>query len=263
MASPSSDASSGPPSLRDGFDAAVIDMHLHTRGASSDSMLDPDELPELARRNCLSGINISEHDQVWERHRQAEYRERHPGFFANFGMEVSTDLGHILAVGLEAYESGIHRAARLRAAADRVGGFLVVAHPFRHVFDPVTAMRTGGAPFTLTPEQAAELPVFQLVDAIEIANACNTPRENYFAAEVARVLGMPGTGGSDAHSDSGIGYFATGFERPVADPRTLLEELRAHRFQAVHRTASGRLVRFEPGSIEAAVAAEGAEAAGR
>ncbi len=236
-------------------------MHLHSRGASSDSMLDPDELPELARSNGLTGINISEHDQVWERHRQAEYRERHPGFFANFGMEVSTDLGHILAVGLEAYESGIHRAERLRAAADRVGGFLIVAHPFRHVFDPVTAMRTGGPPFALTPEQAAELPVFQLVDAIEIANACNTPRENYFAAEVARVLGVPGTGGSDAHSDSGIGYFATGFERAVADSAALLEELRAGRFHAVHRTGSGRLVRFEPGSIEAAQEAEDAEAA--
>lgn len=234
-------------------------MHLHSRGASSDSMLDPDELPELARISGLSGINISEHDQVWERHRQAEYREAHPGFFAHFGMEVSTDLGHILAIGLQEYESGIHRAERLRAAADRVGGFLIVAHPFRHVFDPVTAMRTGGAPFTLTPEQAAELPVFKLVDAIEIANACNTPRENYFAAEVARVLGVPGTGGSDAHSDTGIGYFATGFERPVADPAGLLEELRAHRFHAVHRTARGRLVRFEPGSIEAA---EGVEAPG-
>ena len=263
MASASSDAPPVPPSLKDGFDAAVIDMHLHSRDGSSDSMLDPEELPELARRSGLTGINISEHDQVWERYRQAEYRERHPGFFANFGMEVSTDLGHILAVGLEAYESGIHRAERLRAAADREGGFLIVAHPFRHVFDPVTAMRTGGAPFNLTPEQAAELPVFALVDAIEIANACNTPRENYFAAEVARVLGIPGTGGSDAHSDSGIGYFATGFERPVADSRALLEELRARRFHAVHRAASGRLVRFEPGSIEAAEAQEGAEAQGR
>lgn len=227
-------------------------MHIHSRGASSDSMLDPDELPALATAGGLSGVNISEHDQVWERHRQADYRAAHPGVFANFGMEVSTDLGHMLAVGLEVYESGIHRADRLRAAVDRVGGFLIVAHPFRHVFDPVTAMRTGGKHFDLTPEQAAELPVFRVVNAIEVANACNTPRENYFAAEVARIAGLPGTGGSDAHSDSGIGYFATGFERPVTDPEALVTELHAARFHAVHRTGGGRLVRFAPGSIEAA-----------
>ena len=233
-------------------------MHIHSRGASSDSMLDPAELPALAEAGGLSGVNISEHDQVWERHRQAEYRAEHPGIFANFAMEVSTDLGHMLAIGMEAYESGIHRAAKLRAAVDRAGGFLIVAHPFRHVFDPVTAMRTGGKPFDLTPEQAAELPVFRMVDAIEVANACNTPRENYFAARVAEIAGLPGTGGSDAHSDSGIGYFATGFERPVPAADALLVELHARRFHAVHRTPGGRLVSFEQGSIEAAQGAEGA-----
>jgi predicted metal-dependent phosphoesterase TrpH len=252
----SPDESPDASSLRDGFDSAVIDMHIHSRGASSDSMLDPDELPALAAAGGLTGFNISEHDQVWERHRQAEYRAEHPRLFANFAMEVSTDLGHMLAIGLEAYESGIHRADRLRAAVDRVGGFLIVAHPFRHVFDPVTAMRTGGKPFDLTPEQAAELPVFRMVDAIEVANACNTPRENYFASEVAAIAGLPGTGGSDAHSDSGIGYFATGFERPVSDAETLVAELRAGRFHAVHRTTGGRVVRFGPGSIEDAQGAD-------
>ena len=240
-----------------------MDMHLHTLGMSSDSMLDPEQLPEIARNMGLSGYNMAEHDQVWELHRRGQYRERHPEVFPNFGMEVSTDQGHILAIGLEAYVSGIRRLARLREEADRVGGFLIVAHPFRHVFDSVTHMRKGTAPFDLTPEQAAELPLFRLVDAIEVANGCNTPRENYFAYEVARVLGMSGTGGSDAHSSSGIGYYATGFERVINDPQTLLEELHAGRFEAVHRTPSGRLVRFEPGSIEAAQAdaASGAQPA--
>ena len=258
VAAASPDVPFDEPSLRDGFAAAVIDMHIHSRGASSDSMLDPALLPALAESSGLSGVNISEHDQVWERHRQAEYRAEHPGIFTNFAMEVSTDLGHMLAIGLEVYESGIHRADRLRAAVDRVGGYLIVAHPFRHVFDPVTAMRTGAKPFDLTPEQAAALPVFRVVDAVEIANACNTPRENYFAAEVASIAGLPGTGGSDAHSESGIGYFATGFERSVTDAEGLVTELHAGRFEAVHQTRGGRLIRFEPGSIEAAQRSEAA-----
>ena len=100
----------------------------------------------------------------------------------NFGMEVSTDIGHMIAIGLKQYVGGIRRAPKLREELDKVGGFLIVAHPFRHLFDPVTAMRKGGEPFTMTPEQAAEMPVFKLVHAIEVGNGANTPRENYFAS---------------------------------------------------------------------------------
>ena len=56
---------------------------------------------------------------------------------------------------------------------------MVVAHPFRHWFDPVYFRKQGKEPFTMTPEQAAErMPVFQLVHAIEALNGANTPREN-------------------------------------------------------------------------------------
>ena len=250
MPEPLRDApSDAPPALRDGYDGAIIDMHVHTRGHSSDSMLDPAELPRLVRAGGITGVNVSEHHRVWDRDTQRAYREENPDLFINFGMEVSTDLGHMLAIGLDSYEGGIHRAERLRAALDRVGGFLIVAHPFRHAFET----RSGGQlPLALTAEQAAELPVFRLVDAIESANGCNTPRENYFAAEVARIAGLPTTGGSDAHSASGIGYFATGLERPIASAGELLGELHAGRFHAVHRTPAGRVVRFEPGSLDAA-----------
>jgi len=235
------------PVAHDGYDRAIVDMHVHTRGHSSDSMLDPAQLPRLVADGGITGVNVSEHHRVWDRHLQLRYLEEHPDFLINFGMEASTALGHMLAVGLDSYEGGIHRAERLRAALDRVGGFLIVAHPFRHAFE----VRAGGVmPLALTAEQAAELPVFRLVDAIEIANGCNTPRENYFAAEVARFAGLPTTGGSDAHSASGIGYFATGFERELRGADDLLTELHAGRFHAVHRTPAGRLVRFAPGSLE-------------
>jgi predicted metal-dependent phosphoesterase TrpH len=231
---------------------SVIDMHLHTLGTSSDSMLDPLELPDIARAAGLTGCNLAEHDQVWERHRRGAYRADHPDLFINFGIEVSTEFGHMLAIGLQEYVGGIRRAPKLREELDKVGGFLIVAHPFRHVFDPVTAMRKGGEPFNLTPEQAAELPVFKLVNAIEIGNAANTPRENYFASEVAKFAGLPTTGGSDAHSRSGVGNFATGFEEKIRDEQHFLELLHAGKMECVHRTPAGRWVRFEHGSLEAA-----------
>ena len=110
----------------------------------------------------------------------------------------------MIVVGLKQYVGGIRRAEELRRVLDEIGGFMAVAHPFRHWFDPVYFRKQGKEPFTMTPEQAAErMPVFQLVDAIEALNGANTPRENLFALRVAKVLGKPVTGGSDAHSTLG------------------------------------------------------------
>ena len=44
----------------------IIDMHLHTTKGASDSMLNPDDLIEEARRVGLTGVNITEHDRMWE-----------------------------------------------------------------------------------------------------------------------------------------------------------------------------------------------------
>jgi len=245
--------------LADGLSAAIVDMHVHTSPTSSDSMLDPHDLVRVAVANGLTGVNISDHDQMLERHAIAAFRDQYEQPFVNFGMEVSTDLGHMIAVGLREYLPGIRRAAQLRLELERVGGFLIVAHPFRHLFEPVTAMRTGKT-FDMTPEQAAEtMDVFRVVHGIEVANGANTPRENEFAAEVARILGLVATGGSDAHSTSGVGAFSTGFARAVASEDALLEELHAGRCEAVHRTRAGRWVRFAAGST-AAAALEAAEA---
>lgn len=242
----------GPLDIRDGMQRSLIEMHIHTNPTSSDSMLDPADLLKIAKEIGLSGVNLTEHDKVLESHQQRAMRDLFPGQFINFGMEVSTDMGHMLAVGLTTYLPGIRRAAKLREELDKLGGFLIVAHPFRRLFDPVTAMRTGQK-FELSPEEAAErMPVFKLVHAIEVGNGSNTPEENYFALEVARILGLPGTGGSDGHSTSGIGTFATGFENVVDTPESFLEELHAGRFEAVHKTRGGRWIALSPGSIEAA-----------
>ncbi len=221
-----------------------MDMHLHTTKGASDSMLSPEELIEEARRVGLTGVNITEHDRMWEAWDLAAFRKQHPDIFVSNGMEVSTDMGHILAIGLRGYESGIRRLERLREIADEQGAYLIVAHPFRHFFDPVHHRREGREPFRLTPEEAARLPVFQLVDAIEVLNGCNTPKENYFALQVAKILGKPGTGGSDAHSRQGIGYFAAVFEEHIESPEHLLDQLHKGRFYPARGLPEGRLENY-------------------
>jgi len=90
------------------------------------------------------------------------------------------------------------------------------------------------------------MPVFKIAHTLEIANGANTPRENEFAAEVARILGVAGTGGSDAHSNSGLGYFATGFKEAIESPDQLLEALHAGEFTAVQQDSANKFSCFNP-----------------
>jgi hypothetical protein len=228
----------------------IIDMHMHTVLGAYDSSLKPELLAEEAKRVGLTGVNITEHDRLWDQYVLAKYREEHASLFINNGMEVSTDMGHILAIGLKNYAPGIRRLSELRKVIDEVGGFLIVAHPFRHFFDPVHFMRQGKKPIPMVPEELAKLPVFEFVDAIEVLNGCNTPRENVVALQVAQHLGKPGTGGSDCHSTSGIGFYCTVFENKLNSPEKMLEELHAGRFRGAHGLAQNQLTLFTETSLD-------------
>jgi hypothetical protein len=174
-----------------------------------------------------------------------EFREQ-SGLFVNAGMEVSTDMGHIIAVGLTQYVPGIRRATELRRVLDDVGGFMIVAHPFRHFFDPIHFRKDGKPPFTMTPEEAAErMPIFSLVDDIEVANGGTQPVENQFALKVARVLGKNGIGASDCHSTSGVGYFVTVFDEELRDAEHMLEQLHAGRYHPGRGLPNGDLQPYE------------------
>lgn len=222
----------------------IVDMHVHTVRGAADSSLTPDQLIEEARRIGLTGVNISEHDRVWESHQLEEFRVK-SGLFVSRGMEVSTDMGHMIVVGLEGYVPGIRRASELRRVLDESGGFMIVAHPFRHFFDPIHFRRDGRPPFDMTPAEAAErMPVFQLVDEIEVANGGSTPRENQFALQVAKALGKTGVGASDCHSTQGVGYYVTVFEEALRDQEHMLEQLHARRFHAAQGLSTGDFRRY-------------------
>ncbi len=233
----------------------IIDMHVHTVRGASDSSLTPEQLVEEAQRIGLDGVNISEHDRLWDPYELERLREESQtacpgGLLISQGMEVSTDLGHMIALGLDRYVPGIHRAAELRRLVDEVGGFIFVAHPFRHFFDPVHFRRDGPLPPHLTPEEAARLPIFELVDEIEVANGGCTAQENHFALAVARVLGKRGIGSSDAHSTHGLGCFVTVFEQAPEDQRELVAALKAGRFYPAEGLLAGKLTPFGQDSAQ-------------
>ncbi len=72
-------------------------------------------------------------------------------------------------------------------------------------------------------------------------NGCNTPRENYFALQVAKIMGKPGTGGSDAHSTQGIGYFAAVFDEQLESQEHMVEQMHKGAFHPGRDLPDGRL----------------------
>ncbi len=154
--------------------AKLFDLHIHTTKGSSDSSLSPEELVLEADKLGLRGLCLTEHSGPWERHEFERFAARHSVVLVR-AMEVETDMGHMLAFGLDRYQSGFNKAAGLRRAADAVGGYVVSAHPFRSALSPPDRPRallyqSVPDPLPEKPEDALGHPVFKLAHAIEVAN---------------------------------------------------------------------------------------------
>ena len=110
--------------------ARLFDLHIHTTKGSSDSSLSPEDLVLEADGLGLRELCITEHSGPWDRHEFERFASLHNVVLVR-AMEVETDLGHMLAFGLDRYQPGFHKAAELRRAANSVGGYVITAHPFR------------------------------------------------------------------------------------------------------------------------------------
>lgn len=211
----------------------ILDMHVHTNVGSYDSNLSPLELIRKGKAAGLDGVVVTEHDRGWDIDLARQLGREHD-FLILCGMEVSTDLGHILVYGLKEYVSGIIYAETLRKVVDNVGGIMFAAHPYRKAFIQTNGRWDAPAP-TLTIQEAADRVLVQLVDGLEIYNGATGERENGLAVAVGDYVGLRGIGGSDAHSELGLGCCVTEFARPVRTEAELIEELRAGRFRALNR----------------------------
>jgi predicted metal-dependent phosphoesterase TrpH len=211
-----------------------IDLHVHTTAGSADSAIRAANLAQHARKAGVDTVAVTEHFRQWDPF-EVEMLKAESGLLVMRGVEWNTDGGHVLVFGLPRHDAAIRSLQKLRDHVLDQGGYMILAHPFRHFFDPLPARRwiVGEGPSTMPAADCARLPAFGLVDEIEVQNGNCTPRENAFAAEVAQILGMRGTGGSDAHYGDDVGRCFTQFERPVPDELTLVAEMRAGRFCAV------------------------------
>jgi predicted metal-dependent phosphoesterase TrpH len=163
-----------------------IDPHVHSEGSYDGH--DPVELLlEQAAEIGLDGIVVTDHDVIDESLRAAELAPDY-GLVGIPGIEVSTDVGHLLAIGVTEMPP---RRAPLAETVEWVrdhGGVAVIPHPFQR-------SRHG-------------IPRRHLVDcdAIEVFNSwLFTGFRNRRARRFAADNGYPALAASDAHSVPHVG----------------------------------------------------------
>ncbi len=193
----------------------LLDFHVHTRSHSFDSSLAAAEAAMDALARGLCAIVLTEHNALWSRQDQAELSDRH-GLHVIAGMEIGTDVGHVLAFGLDRFTPELTHIDTLRRIASSEGAVLVLAHPLR-------------PPGFGRPH--ADLAA--MFDGYEVLNGDESRLAAQSALAVARQFGLAQTGGSDAHSARGLGRCFTRFEAPVHTVEALATALRSRACEAV------------------------------
>ena len=210
---------------------------------SDDSFISVDELIEGTRAAGLDGICLTDHDAFWPDDRVRELSQQHR-FLVLPGSEINTDAGHVLAFGLKRYEFGMHKPEYLRACADRDGGALIAAHPYRRRFleDPGRDPAARAAMLA----RALDDPFFPLCEAGEALNGRGSDQQNLYSSDLCRSLSLPQVAGSDAHRTGQIGTAATEFHGRIECLDDLLRLLRAGQCRPVDLRPSPTARRPEP-----------------
>jgi predicted metal-dependent phosphoesterase TrpH len=203
----------------------IIDLHTHTLVGSDDSFIDIDELAERAKKNGLDGVCVTDHEWFWKQSTIERFC-RELDFLILPGIEMNTEDGHFLVFGLEKYVFGMHRTDFLKKELDKVGGVMVLAHPYRRNM-------YYGEEVEDSVKRYSQRRVFEMVDIIETHNGRATEKQSHFSQLLGQRLNLKGTGGSDAHQLTDIPSCATFFERDISNVQELITDLKAGRFEAV------------------------------
>lgn len=206
-----------------------IDLHNHTTTSSSCSILDVRDLIRLAKEMGLDAVCVTDHNTPYGG-KVAEEAGREMGMPVVGGMEVASEEGDILTFGI--FREGLSgiSVAELIRIAESDGGVLIPAHPYRS-----QALSMGDRLFDYPGA----------FTAIEGMNGNLGDEMNGKAMEAARRMGLPCTGGSDAHSVQMVGRFYTDFDDDlsITDSDSLIAALKTGRYRPAANPLFGRNAR--------------------
>lgn len=191
---------------------AVLELHAHSLERSRDSGVTAGALVAQAAARGLDGVCLTEHNARWSDADTRALTEQH-GVAVLPGMELGTDIGHVLAFGLPRFTPELLEIERLHAIALAEGAALVLAHPMR--------LHNG--------RRAAWHEVEQWFDGIEVINGDHSDGDQGYFVRLAGELGIALVAGSDAHSIAAVGRVVTVFPERVEDVGALVAQMRARR----------------------------------
>jgi hypothetical protein len=200
----------------------LIDLHVHTV-FSGDSLIAPEELIERGLALELDSVAVTEHDSYAASEAAAELADG-SGLRLFRGIEVSTDLGHLLVFGLEdddwqALRAPITHSVAAQAMVDYVmerGGIVIAAHPFK----------------STSPSIGDRITTLAGIGVVEGLNGQCFADENIRACDLAQTYGLKIAGGSGAHHLGELGRCVTQLENRVETLNELVAELNAGRFHS-------------------------------
>ena len=202
----------------------LIDLHAHTTPRSNCSTTTLEELVASARAHGLDALCITEHDVRWPDDELAD-ASRLLGFPLIPGVELTTDVGHVLAFGpLEKPLWMGYRLEELVVETEHSGTALVLPHPVRRTAGKRAVL---GGRVPPSPEVVAAMPQWSAVHAIEVASTQTTALEHALTAAALVVAPRPSVGASDAHGPGLAGAFSTRFDGRVTTAIELAAEIRA------------------------------------
>lgn len=178
----------------------LVDLHTHTWPASECSQTTHDQYVERCLALGLSAIALTNHGDIGDNATLAP-RLAEIGVVLLHGVEISTILGDFVVyspdleflASLLPEQEPIHRRRLPEQAA------VVWAHP-----------AAGGGRSSSSYYRGIETLAAPLIDAVEVFNG-NWPADRWVtvARRIADDLGLPATGGSDAHAPDAIMSCAT------------------------------------------------------
>jgi predicted metal-dependent phosphoesterase TrpH len=161
------------------------DLHVHTT-YSNDSSILPNTLVEtLVKHNFIKVAAITDHDTVKACNITKQLASAYPDIMIIPGAEISTPVGDVIVLGAEEMPSQPWTIENVLDFTRENNLLSVVAHPYREYGMGDTAKN-------------------YKFDAIEVLNGGSSPSANKEARELASLLELPGTAGSDAHQQSDL-----------------------------------------------------------
>lgn len=190
----------------------AVELHSHSEG-SHDGRDPVERMLGRAESIGLDAIAVTDHDAIEESLRAVETATEYD-VVAIPGIEVSSEAGHVLALGVEEL---VPARLPFEETVDRIhelGGTAVVPHPYQDLREGVLA--------NVGEERIA------IADAIEVFNSrFLTGRTNRRARKLATERGMPMTAGSDAHVSGMIGRGTTLVDAEECTVEGILDAIRA------------------------------------